>query len=506
MIAREKANILLVDDQPSKLLSLEAILSDLGENLIKAESADEALKHLLAKEIAVVLVDVCMPRMDGFELAELIRGHPRFQRTAIIFASAVHMTDADRMRGYDLGAVDYIHVPIVPQVLRAKVAVFAELYRKSNQLERLNAELQERVAELDRSNEHVRFTDRMATIGTLAAGLGHDMGNLLLPVRMRLDSIESCNLPDSARDDVVAIRKGVEYLRRLAISLRLLSIDPENLGVGDNATNVLQWWEETEGMIRNGLPRSATLTADFALDLPPLKIDKAALTQIVFNLVQNAGDALRGRDDGRVIVAAANLPSEQAISLCVADNGPGMTPEARQRCLEPFFTTKTRARGTGLGLALVAGLVKRAQGTVQIESEPGAGAAFRLVLPATPRPRSSDGAAPRSPVAVVTVLNDRLHAHVISVLTSLEYQVRGGEPADADLWVTDANDVNALANVHRFAASSPGCRAVVFAPGAEPPQTSGKIMRLEPETRPSVLRNRLRNWLASRTEPCGSQA
>ncbi len=499
MTARERANILLVDDQPSKLLSMEAILSELGENLIKADSADEALKHLLAQDIAVVLVDVCMPRMDGFELAELIRGHPRFKRTAIIFISAVHMTDADRLRGYDLGAVDYIHVPIIPQVLRAKVAVFAELYRKTNQLERLNAELQERVAELDQSNERLRFADRMATIGTLAAGLGHDMGNLLLPVRMRLDSLETFDLPPAARDDVAAIRKGSEYLRRLAMSLRLLSIDPENLGVGDNATSAAQWWEETEGMIRNGIPRAVTLCADIPADLPRLKIDKAALTQIVFNLVQNAGDALRGREDGRIVVAAAPAAQDQNVCLSVTDNGPGMTEEARRRCLEPFFTTKTRARGTGLGLALVAGLTKRAQGSVEIDSAPDRGATFRLVLPVSPpQERAGPAAARRAAVAVVNVQDDRLHAHVTSVLASLEYQIRAGEPAEADVWVTDAPDDDALASVRRFTASAPGCRAVVFATGQEPDDSTGRIMRLEPATRPSMLRSRLRGWLSSR--------
>jgi PleD family two-component response regulator len=109
---RQSVNILLVDDQPAKLLSLEAILSDLGENLIQAGSASDALRILLETDVAVVLVDVCMPNMDGFELAELIRGHPRFERTAIIFISAVHLTDADRLKGYRLGAVDYIPVPI----------------------------------------------------------------------------------------------------------------------------------------------------------------------------------------------------------------------------------------------------------------------------------------------------------------------------------------------------------------------------------------------------------
>lgn len=117
-------NILLVDDQPAKLLSYEVILEELQENLIKAQSAREAFEHLLRTEIAVILVDVCMPEQDGFELVSMIRQHPRYQNTPIIFVSAVMLAEPDRLRGYAVGAVDYVSVPIVPEVLRAKVRVF----------------------------------------------------------------------------------------------------------------------------------------------------------------------------------------------------------------------------------------------------------------------------------------------------------------------------------------------------------------------------------------------
>jgi PAS domain S-box-containing protein len=147
MTAIEKVNILMVDDQPAKLLSYEAILADLGENLIKARSGREALEILLKTDVAVVLMDVSMPEMDGFEMAEIIRQHPRYQKIAIIFISAVHLTDLDRLKGYQRGAVDYISVPVVPEVLRAKVSVFAELHRKTRQLETLNAQLEERVSQ-----------------------------------------------------------------------------------------------------------------------------------------------------------------------------------------------------------------------------------------------------------------------------------------------------------------------------------------------------------------------
>src|ERR1700735_5525566 len=169
MIRDERANILMVDDQAGKLLSYEAILADLGENLIKATSAKEALEKLLKTDVAVVLMDVSMPEIDGFELAEIIRQHPRFQTTAIIFVSAVHLTDLDRLKGYQHGAVDYLSVPIVPEVLRAKVRVFAELHRKKLQLERLNNELEARVA--DRTLE---VEQKALALQKLTPELGHE--------------------------------------------------------------------------------------------------------------------------------------------------------------------------------------------------------------------------------------------------------------------------------------------------------------------------------------------
>src|SRR5438105_4564340 len=117
-MADDKVDILLVDDQPAKLLSYEVILRDLGENLIKATSAREALEVLLKRDIAVVLIDVCMPELDGFQLAAMIREHPRFRQTAIIFISAIHLSDVDRLRGYEMGAADYVPVPVIPEVLR----------------------------------------------------------------------------------------------------------------------------------------------------------------------------------------------------------------------------------------------------------------------------------------------------------------------------------------------------------------------------------------------------
>ena len=176
MMDHEKVNILLVDDQPAKLLAYEVILKELGENLVVAASGREALEFLLKNEVAVILVDVCMPELDGFELAAMIREHPRFQKTAMIFISAIQVSDLDRLRGYEMGAVDYVPVPVVPEVLRAKIRVFAELYRKTRQLERLNAELENRVrartAELEQSTARLLESEQRRSMAIAAGKMG----------------------------------------------------------------------------------------------------------------------------------------------------------------------------------------------------------------------------------------------------------------------------------------------------------------------------------------------
>jgi PAS domain S-box-containing protein len=176
MSATDPVNVLLVDDQPAKLLAYEVILQELGENLVKTASAREAFEFLLKNDVAVVLIDVCMPELDGFQLAAMIREHPRFQKTAIIFISAIHLTEVDRLRGYEMGAVDYVPVPMVPEVLRAKVKVFAELFRKTRELEQLNRELErrvaERTAELKSSATRLLQSEQLRSLALAAGQMG----------------------------------------------------------------------------------------------------------------------------------------------------------------------------------------------------------------------------------------------------------------------------------------------------------------------------------------------
>src|SRR4029453_705173 len=176
MDSNENINVLMVDDQPAKLLSYEVILQGLGANLIKATSARQALERLLKHEVAVVLIDVSMPELDGFELAKMLREHPRYEKTAIIFVSAIHLSDVDRIRGYETGAVDYVPVPVIPEILRAKVKIFVELYRKTRQLVGSNTELERRVAErtaaLEASTVQLRESEERLRLASDAAGLG----------------------------------------------------------------------------------------------------------------------------------------------------------------------------------------------------------------------------------------------------------------------------------------------------------------------------------------------
>ncbi len=176
MSDKDRVNILVVDDQPAKVLTYQTILNELDETLITAGSAREAFDQLLRHDFALVLVDVGLPDLDGFQLASMMREHPRFEKTPIIFVSAIHLTDFDRLRGYESGAVDYVPVPIVPEILRAKVKVFIDLHRATRELQRVNEALEERVqqrtAELQASNNRLQESEERLRLAGDAAQFG----------------------------------------------------------------------------------------------------------------------------------------------------------------------------------------------------------------------------------------------------------------------------------------------------------------------------------------------
>src|SRR3979411_137590 len=215
MGVHQQVNILMVDDQPAKLMSYEVMLGELGENLIKANSGREALEILLKTDVAVVLMDVSMPELDGFELADMIRQHPRFQKLAIIFISAVHLTDLDRLKGYQRGAVDYISVPVIPDLLRAKVAVFAELHRSAQQLEALNRELRR----LSSSLIAMQDEERRRIARELHDGLGQELTAAQMIVNGHLLPQESGSTSfkkNAAADASGLIERAIQQVRSIS--------------------------------------------------------------------------------------------------------------------------------------------------------------------------------------------------------------------------------------------------------------------------------------------------
>lgn len=481
-------DILLVDDNPGKMLALDTALAPLGENLVHAPSGREALRQLLSRDFATVILDVNMPDMDGFETARMIRSRDRSAHTPIIFVSAVNLDEADARRAYSLGAVDYIFAPIVPDVLRAKVAVFVDLHRKREEAHLHAKRLEERTRELEQSQRQLRLAERMAAIGTLCAGLGHDMGNLLLPITARLDALRPDRLPDDARESIESIRTCVSYLRRLSGGLRLLALDPEKESP-DELTALDDWWSETGPILRNALPRGLTLEFHSPAGLPPVRIARHLLTQAIFNLVQNAGEALRSRGHGGVRVWAAPEAEGARIRIGVTDDGPGMPPEVLARCFDPFFTTKTRAISTGLGLALVHGIVQKAGGVMEVSTS-DKGTTFSFAVPAAPPEPEI------RPVAVVSLRDPRVRGYAAGLLRVAGFEVCPKLPdahEGAALWITDvAADLPAAARA--FQADRPDRRVLVYAEQAAAPPPGFTTFGLSGSN--GSLRHRLRDFLA----------
>ncbi|HUS24771.1 MAG TPA: response regulator [Candidatus Binatia bacterium] len=401
----DAVSILLVDDQPGKLLTYESILSGLGERLVKASSGDEALQQLLKTEFAVVLLDVCMPNIDGFELARLIREHPRCQRTAIIFISAVQITNLDQLKGYESGAVDYISVPVIPEVLRARVQVFCDLHRKTAALERMNRDLEQRVAErtaeLERDlaerkrlEEALRQTDRRKD--EFLATLAHELRNPLAPIRtavdiMRLKPVQDPVLLD-CRD---VIGRQMEQLTRLVDDLLDISritrgsirLERRTLDVATVVTRAV----ETHRPAIDA--RRQTLTVELPSESLTVNGDLTRLAESLGNLLSNAA---KYTDEGGRIALRVTREASQAV-IRVSDNGLGIPAEMLPKVFDMFTqvdqTLHRSQGGLGIGLALVRKLMEMHGGSVEGHSDGlGRGSEFALRLPLR-----EDGARPEVP-------------------------------------------------------------------------------------------------------------
>lgn len=344
-----------------------------------------------------------------------------------------------------------------------------ELLRARENIARHRDELQEAVSkrteELQATNQLLRLSERMASIGALAAGLGHDLANLLLPVRASLDAIERLP-PEIASVHFARIRKSLDYIAKLAASLRLLALDPDGGRVEEEPeTDLAGWWEDLTPMLQMALPKGTRLDADLE---PGLRVRLAPhrLTQAVLNLVSNAGDAIRSTGAlGAVKVAATRVPGDSIVRLSVSDNGPGMSEDVQRRCLEPLFTTGAHERSTGLGLSLVDGIVRAAGGEVVVESRLGVGTTITISLPAASEPRASERP---GPLAVVSVEDARLRSILGVLLGRSGYLVERRMPRDTApaLWFTDPTE-EAAKIAAALRERSPDLRIVVVGEACE---------------------------------------
>jgi signal transduction histidine kinase len=394
----DRLNILMVDDQPSKLLTYEAVLASLGENLIRANSAREALDTLLKVDIDIILLDVSMPDMDGFALASLIREHPRYQRTAIIFVSAVHMTEFDHIKGYEAGGLDYVSVPIVPEILRAKVAVFAELYRKTRQLQRLNEELEmrvrERTADLDRRAVELHqlngeLRHRNQELDAFGYVVSHDLKAPLRGINSYAQILLEENGAVLGEESAQMLGRLVTISGRMASMLDSL-LHYARLGRAElvlTTTDMHVAVEEAVELLAIDL-RERGVEVRIPRRLPSVQAHAVHVGEIFTNLIANA--TKYNDKDQRWIEISHLEPAQpgEPVVFCVRDNGIGIEPGDREKVFELFHrlhSEEAYGGGVGAGLTIVKRIIDRHGGRIWVESRPGEGAAFYFTLaPAVP--------------------------------------------------------------------------------------------------------------------------
>ena len=418
----EQANILLVDDKPERLLTYEVILESLNQNLVRASSGEEAFEKLTTMEFAAILLDVSMPGMDGFETAALVRSQPTFGHTPIVFVTGVHITDMDRLRGYEMGAADYVYVPVVPEILRGKVQVLVQLYLQRRELARLNEKLAatndelasaharlkaENTRELQKLNrtlevansqlvcevaerkraeallkEAARRKDEFISI------LGHELRNPLAAMQSGIELLQISPLPIAkvpwARE---LLQRQLRHLKRLIDDL--LDVSRMTTGRVQLQCERLDLKRIIEHSVDAARPLINERQHSLEVRMPPEPLwvdgDAVRLTQVFGNLLTNA--AKYTNPFGSIDLSAETVTGPSpVVTVRVKDSGAGIPPNMLERIFELFTQaenddTRTQS-GLGIGLALVRALAELHGGSVHaVSSGPKMGAEFVVTLP-----------------------------------------------------------------------------------------------------------------------------
>jgi signal transduction histidine kinase len=380
--------ILLVDDEPRNLDALEAILADPGYTLVRAEDADRALRVLLEHDVAAIILDIQMPRVNGIELAHIIKGTKRFRQIPIVFLTAHLVDDQDILTGYGAGAVDYLTKPFKPEILRHKVAVFAELFRKSRALSELNEQLEERVrartSELERSEAALRAAGRQKD--EFLAVLAHELRNPLAPLRTGVDLLMQVLGPQTpvVGKTLGAMSRQIDHIVRLIddlldvsrISRGVLELKKQRSDLGTICQSALE-------TLRPFLDQKK-LVVEVTVSRPVHGVvDPTRIAQIVGNLLHNAS---KYTPAGGVVSVEITREGQNAV-IRVKDNGVGIPPDQLPLIFEMFTRIERKSKaatsGVGIGLALARRLAQMHGGDLSAASEgEGMGSTFTLTLPA----------------------------------------------------------------------------------------------------------------------------
>jgi two-component system, sensor histidine kinase and response regulator len=384
----DEVDILLVDDQPNNLLSLEAILSGLG-HLVTATSGTEALRHVLSRDFAVILLDVQMPIMDGYETAALIRSRAASRHTPIIFLTASHRAEVQQIRGYDAGGVDYLFKPIDPEILRSKVAVFVEMAKKSELIQRQSKELARREAEsrelaaaqarlvvdLEQKNRDLEAVNR--ELEAFSYSVSHDLRGPLRSIDGFSQAIlDDCELDETGRNYLRRVRDATQRMGELIDGLLSLArvtrseLHRQDLDLSKLARDVLARLQAQDPARRV----ECVIESDLAAEA-----DARLLVIALENLLGNAWKFTAKRQDPRIEVGRV---SGRRDAFYIRDNGAGFNMAYAHKLFGAFQRLHSAAEfdGHGIGLATVQRIVRRHGGTIRAESDVGAGATFYFTL------------------------------------------------------------------------------------------------------------------------------